>query len=99
MRTTASSLCPRGVDLGVDLLFRERWLQAGELTHCREKLIDLALLHGFAQQLRDGIGAQEPGVPSLLGKLIGPRFASELQRYPFPHSLGRVRKFDRQNGL
>src|SRR5208283_4983232 len=43
------------------------------LEHGGEQLIDLALLHGLAQQPLDGIGTQEPGGLGLLGEFIGQR--------------------------
>jgi hypothetical protein len=70
---TARTIGAGGCDLGVDLRFGERGLEGGELVHGGEQLLDLSLLHGLTQQPLDGIGAQESGGLSLLGKFIGQR--------------------------
>jgi hypothetical protein len=70
---TTRKVGPGGRDLGVDLRFGERGLQGGELVHGGKQLLDLALLHGLAQQPLDGIGTQEPGGLGLLGEFIGQR--------------------------
>jgi len=47
-----------GGDLGVDLGLGQGGFEGGELAHGVEELVDLALLHGFAQQGGDRLIAQ-----------------------------------------